>query len=66
MIWTEFAIKAHDWLEERGRRMIAWVEYPLLVKDISRLPGDIINGIGGNKEFIREEKKLGMRRAINH
>ncbi len=60
LAWVEFAVKAHDFLAERGRRMIAWVEYPLLTKHISMLPNDIINGIGGNKEFIKEEKKIGM------
>ena len=61
LAWVEFATKAHDWLAKRGRRMIAWVEYPLLPKHISMLPSDIINGIGGNKEFIVEENKSGMR-----
>lgn len=61
LAWAEFAIKAHQWLAERGRRMIAWVEYPLLPQHISMLPGDIINGIGGNKVFTTEEKKIGMR-----
>src|SRR5690606_36809124 len=60
LAWADFAIKAHEWFEQRGRRMIAWVEYPLLVKDISRLPADIINGIGGYKDFIQEEKTIGV------
>lgn len=59
--WVEFATKAHDWLAKRGRRMIAWVEYPLLPKDVARLPADIIQGIGGNPDFTVEEKKIGMR-----
>jgi hypothetical protein len=42
--------------------MIAWVEYPLLTKHISLLPPDIIDGVmGSNKEFINEEKKIGLR-----
>ena len=61
LAWAEFANKVHDWLAERGRRMIAWVEYPLLAEDISLLPPGIINGIGGNKDFIQEERKIGMR-----
>jgi hexosaminidase len=61
LAWVEFAIKAHDWLAKRGRRMIAWVEYPLLPEHISMLPSDIIDAIGGNKEFIIEENKSGMR-----
>ncbi|MGI6574149.1 MAG: glycoside hydrolase family 20 zincin-like fold domain-containing protein [Fermentimonas sp.] len=61
LAWVEFAVKAHGWLKERGRRMIAWVEYPLLPKHIAMLPGDIINGVGGNKAFTAEEEKIGMR-----
>ncbi len=61
LAWIDFAVKAHDWLADRGRRMIAWVEYPVLTEHVSMLPGDIINGIGGTKSFIKEEQKLGMR-----
>ncbi len=59
LAWIEFANKAHDWLAQRGRRMIAWVEYPVLPEHISMLPGDLINGVGGEK-YIKEEQKLGM------
>ncbi|QNF33511.1 beta-N-acetylhexosaminidase [Adhaeribacter swui] len=62
LAWAEFAVKAHDWLAKRNRRMIAWVEYPLLPQDISRLPSDIINGImGEDKEFLDNQRKIGMR-----
>jgi hypothetical protein len=61
LAWVQFAKEAHDWLAKRGRTMIAWVEYPLLPKDIALLPPDIIQGIGGNPEFTVEEKKIGMR-----
>lgn len=61
LAWAEFAIKAHDWLAKRGRKMIAWVEYPLLPKHIALLPPGLINGVGGNKEFTIEENKIGMR-----
>ena len=60
--WVDFAVKAHDWLSQRGRRMIAWVEYPLLAQDIAQLPPDIINGImGTDQTFLGEQKKTGMR-----
>lgn len=62
LAWAEFAVKAHDWLAERDRKMIAWVEYPLLSKDISLLPPDIINGVmAGSRSFIEMQKKTGMR-----
>ena len=62
LAWAEFAVKAHDWLAKRGRRMIAWVEYPLHSKDIALLPPDLINGVmGSNKAFIDMQKKAGIR-----
>jgi hypothetical protein len=62
LAWAEFAVKAHDWLAKRNRRMLAWVEYPLLPKDISLLPPSIINGImGEDKTFLEVQKKIGMR-----
>ena len=62
LAWAEFAVSAHDWLTKRGRRMIAWVEYPLLAKDIALLPPDLINGVmGSNKAFIEMQKKVGIR-----
>ncbi len=62
LAWTEFAVKAHDWLAKRGRKMIAWVEYPLLSKDIALLPPDLINGVmGNNRTFLEMQKKIGMR-----
>ncbi len=60
--WAEFAVKAHDWLAKRNRRMIAWVEYPLKAKDIALLPSDLIDGVMGNdKAFIEMENKVGIR-----
>lgn len=60
--WAEFAVKAHDWLAKRNRRMICWVEYPLLAKDIAMLPPDLINGVmGNNKSFLDMQKKVGIR-----
>ena len=65
LAWAEFAAKAHDWLAKRGRRMIAWVEYPLLKEHIALLPAGIIDGAFGsaafsNREWITLEKKAGI------
>jgi hypothetical protein len=60
--WAGFAVQAHDWLAQKGRRMIAWVEYPLLAKDISLLPADLINGVmGTGKTFLDMQAKQGIR-----
>jgi hypothetical protein len=62
LAWAEYAVNAHDWLAKRGRKMISWVEYPLLSKDIALLPPDLINGVMGNdRTFIEMQKKTGMR-----
>ncbi len=61
LAWAEFATKAHDWMAERNRRMVAWVEYPLLAKDIPLLPGNIINAIGSDKEFFNKQNEIGMK-----
>jgi hexosaminidase len=61
LAWVEFAIKAHEWLAERNRRMIAWIEYPLLAKDILLLPGNIINAIGSDRQFFNMQNQIGMK-----
>ena len=36
--WAEFARRAHDHLASKGRRMLAWLEYPLLAEDLKTIP----------------------------
>jgi hypothetical protein len=60
--WVDFVNRVHPWLAERGRTMLAWVEWPLKAEDISQLPPDLIDGVmGSDREFLREEKKVGIR-----
>ena len=60
--WVDFVKQVHPWLEERGRRMIAWVEWPLEAEDILQLPPDLIDGVmGGDREFLEQERKVGIR-----
>ena len=59
--WAEFARKAHDFLAARGRRMLAWVEYPLLAEHVKLLPPDIIDGVIGEADYLPTENALGMR-----
>ncbi|HUU27785.1 MAG TPA: beta-N-acetylhexosaminidase [archaeon] len=62
LTWLEYVLGMHRWLSERGRRMLVWVEYPLLPKHILELPPDIIDGVmGSDPEFIRAEKGVGIR-----
>ncbi|MFH1070007.1 MAG: beta-N-acetylhexosaminidase, partial [Candidatus Glassbacteria bacterium] len=60
--WADFAIRAHQFLAERGRRMLAWVEYPLLNEHIAQLPPDLIDGVmGDDREELEAERKVGIR-----
>ena len=62
--WIEFAKRAHDHLASRGRRMLAWVEYPVLDKHIPMLPADMIDGVMGEDEYAPHEKTMGMRQLL--
>jgi len=63
--WVEFVKRARDFMAERGRRMISWVEYPLLTKHVSMLPPDLINGVlGSDRPFIEAQTRIGMRQLI--
>jgi len=64
LAWVMFAKKAHDFLKEHDRRMLAWVEYPLLTKYIYELPPDIIDGVYQGKAFVEAQKEIGMQGLI--
>ena len=59
--WADFAIRARNHLAQRGRRMLAWLEYPLLDKDLERIPADVIDGVVGEDSFVAIEKRKKMR-----
>jgi len=62
LTWVDFVNRVHPWLAERGRRMLAWVEYPVWPEHILRLPPDLIDGVmGRDREFLANEKKIGIR-----
>jgi hexosaminidase len=65
LLWIDFANRAHDFLSERGRRMLAWVEYPVLPKHVRLLAPDLINAVmSGNPDQTREEMARGMDELI--
>jgi hypothetical protein len=65
LAWVDYANRAHRFLQTRNRRMLAWVEYPVLAKHIPLLPPDLINGVmSGESDQLQVEKKLGMRDLI--
>ncbi len=63
--WIEFANRAHNFLSARRRRMLAWVEYPVLPEHIRLLPPDLINAVmSGNPVQTREEATRGIEQLI--
>ena len=63
-IWVDYLNRVNQWMNERGRRVLAWVEYPLLPKDIHQLQDNVIDGImgsGKNDEWITNENKAGIK-----
>ncbi|MCC6539187.1 MAG: beta-N-acetylhexosaminidase [Bryobacterales bacterium] len=62
--WVEFARRAHAHLASRGRKMLAWIEYPVLEKHIPQLPAGIIDGVMGEDEYAPHEKRMGMRQLL--
>lgn len=61
LAWVEFVRRARDHVAKRGRRPLAWVEYPLLPEHAKMLPADLIDGVVGEDEYLAAEKALGMR-----
>ncbi len=58
--WVEFVQKARDFAARHNRKIVVWCEYPLLPKDVAKLPADIIDGVIGNADYVATEKKMGM------
>jgi hexosaminidase len=46
LTWVEYVNRMHKWLAARGRKMLCWVEYPLLDEHLKLLPRGLINGVG--------------------
>ena len=61
LAWAEFAQRAHAHLDAKGRRMLAWIEYPLLGEHLEMIPSSVIDGVIGEESFIPIENRKGMR-----
>ncbi|HXH50549.1 MAG TPA: hypothetical protein VNM47_14500, partial [Terriglobia bacterium] len=61
---AQFLDKAAGYLHERGRTVIFWGEYPLVVDDIPSLPSYLVNGEVYGPEFDRAFKEHGIRQMI--
>ncbi len=45
LTWVEYVNRMHTWLTARGRKMLCWVEYPLMEEHLKLLPKGLINGV---------------------
>jgi hypothetical protein len=73
LAWVKFVQRAHKFLSERDRRMLVWLEYPVLPEHVSLLPSDIIDGVWGNsymppripsvarRQYLEAEEAHGIR-----
>lgn len=61
--WVDYVNRMHKWMSDRGRRMISWIEYPLLPEDIQKLPSGMIDGVV-NEDWIDELNKAGIQQLI--
>ncbi len=61
--WVDYAVRMNKWMSERGRRMISWIEYPLLPEDIHKLPSDMIDGVV-DVDWIDELNSAGIQQLI--
>jgi len=43
--WVDYVNRMHKWVSERGRKMLCWVEYPLIDEHLNQLPRGLINGV---------------------
>lgn len=73
LAFVEFTNRADDFLRSKGRKTIAWLEFPLLTEHVKLINPEIIDGVGNghlgwfvdDEEFIKEENKKGIR-LINY
>ena len=67
LTWVEYVNRMHKWLADRGRKMLCWVEYPLLEEHLaaSSQGVDQRGRCAGSKRRL-EQGTAGRRRRIAH
>ncbi|HLA40489.1 MAG TPA: DUF4838 domain-containing protein, partial [Candidatus Glassbacteria bacterium] len=61
--WVDYVNRVHAWMRDHGRRMLCWVEYPLLAQDIHQLPAGLIDAItvpDREPEWVAKLNKAGI------
>jgi len=62
-IWVDYVNRVYRWMQERNRKVMCWVEYPLLVEDIAQLPSGLIDAITvptRDQNWISAENESGI------
>ncbi len=57
---VDYTVRMNKWMSEHGRKMISWIEFPLLSEDIHKLPSGMIDGVL-NVDWIDELNKAGIK-----
>ena len=63
LTWVKYLERVTKWMEERNRKVIAWIEYPLLPEHISKVPNSVIDAIMGPHKspiWAHNESKAGI------
>lgn len=64
LAWAKYLSRVTKWMEKRNRKVLAWVEYPLLPKHISKVPNSVIDAIMGSHKtpiWAENEAKAGIK-----
>ncbi len=64
LTWVNFVNRVYDWMQERNRKVVAWVEYPLWPEHIELLPAGLIDGItvpNRSEEWLENENEAGIK-----
>jgi len=64
LAWVDFVRKAHDFLAQRGRKMLLWVEFPLVAEHVKILPEGLIDGAPGSPAYLPYERERNIRQLI--
>lgn len=62
-LWVDYVNRVYRWMQERNRKVMCWVEYPLLVEHMSQLPSGLIDAItvpGRDQNWIDAENAAGI------
>jgi len=62
-LWVDYVNRVHRWMAERNRKVMCWVEYPLLVQHMSQLPAGLIDAItvpGRDQSWIKAQNESGI------